>query len=544
MSEHLHVPKIDPSDQSLPNQPFFSWLRSQTALFLSQIFGLASFISFAASLIYYVQHAGHDQQFINLKNIQAFIYYAHIVIIVIFVIWLYVILDVNNRNADRVRVVYKRVFKETLPSSKLKKSQIQLQKFKIYFLSFWIVMGVLYVVFALKPIFSESKEPKDIPEVVAKIKEAYKFNQEEPDKPEERQKFEKELVNKFNEINHLAKESSDAKFLINITEILNPNNQKGIPEKINDLNQKAIEMEIIAEKSSEALHDLLFPFLGFAFSNINLVFIFGCFSIMFSPSYNRKSIRKRRIMIFCSVIAVVFLTSSFLLLISSIKSAEGFTQTNLTAYQTVFFALNGTLSALALALLIARLDSKFIGLPSWLISILYFYAAVQPLIVAFEQPGEVFQIIATSLFIIAFIFKIYFFFIITYAMQTGRLLNYLVCFPALNEKVDSIFANQFQFKIHKEKKEFSFSIDRKNVRIYSSDKHFKTRQKCQEAVEELCKLMTERSSYEIAVFRNKYFVKIMESDEDEICHSIKFDTKDEANELIYESIKKIPYCEV
>src|SRR6185503_15541898 len=86
-------------------------------------------------------------------------------------------------------------------------------------------------------------------------------------------------------------------------------------------------------------------------------------------------------------------------------------------------------------LLIARLDSKLVGLPSWLISILYSYAAAQPLFVVFElNQTEVFDKITTGVLIFVFVSKIYFFLIITYALQTGKMLNYLSCFPILEKR--------------------------------------------------------------------------------------------------------------
>lgn len=106
------------------------------------------------------------------------------------------------------------------------------------------------------------------------------------------------------------------------------------------------------------------------------------------------------------------------------------------SYVAVFDALSGIVNALVFALLIARLDSKLIGLRSWLICILYSYAAVQPLFVVFGQESPVFKRIMVSVLIFVLVSKIYFFLIIIYALQTGRMLTYLFCFPYANTQVD------------------------------------------------------------------------------------------------------------
>ena len=45
----------------------------------------------------------------------------------------------------------------------------------------------------------------------------------------------------------------------------------------------------------------------------------------------------------------------------------------------VFSWFSGILSATAMALYVGRLDSKYLGTPSWVLVMLYIYASIQPL---------------------------------------------------------------------------------------------------------------------------------------------------------------------
>lgn len=62
---------------------------------------------------------------------------------------------------------------------------------------------------------------------------------------------------------------------------------------------------------------------------------------------------------------------------------------------------------------------------------------MQPLFLVFElTDSERLDTIATLVLIFVFISKIYFFLIIFYALQTGKMLNYLVCFPILRKRAE------------------------------------------------------------------------------------------------------------
>lgn len=368
------VPAFGTDQTLLPNQSFFAWLRTQTTLFISQILALLTFISFLASLIYYVHdvaEVGEQASVFELTTINLFIDFAHIVLIVVFIVALIQVLDDNVRGSYRVGLVYDRVFKNPLRDdqhkARLEDSQARLQRFKTYFLCFWFVMLALYVTFAFKHSLTLHQESSVESATALDIFMPVKLETEKPES--------------F---------STDP-----------------------------------SENPPQWLQDKLYPFLTFALNNISLLFIFWCFAVLLEPANERR----RRIQLFCGLGIIAF-TVLYLKLFDVHEISA------LKTYQAAFDATSGVLNALALALLIARLDSKLIGLPSWLIFVLYSYAAVQPLFVAFEQQSEIFESIETAVLIVVFISKIYFFLIIFYTLQTGRMLNYFYCYPFLNDRVD------------------------------------------------------------------------------------------------------------
>src|SRR5215218_5257691 len=140
-----HTPAIDLSHNQppLPNQHFSSWLRGQTTLFLGQIVAILGIISFLASMIYYVLHLGDIGNFLQPKYLRLVIDYA-------LILFIFKVLDDNDRGSYRVRLVYERVFGEHKGKfdDELNTSKEQVKKFKRRFLWFWIGMLALYVIFA------------------------------------------------------------------------------------------------------------------------------------------------------------------------------------------------------------------------------------------------------------------------------------------------------------------------------------------------------------------------------------------------------------
>ena len=472
MSDHSAVPHFSPAQHTSPNQPFSSWLRNQTALFIGQILSLLGVVSFTATFIYYVA-AGVDKhsKYITPENIQLWIHLFHIILLGIFIYWLLGILDKNREGDYRVSLTYERIFGEKLNKNVLiqtrRSSKIQLRKFKLYFLYFWGGMFALYFVFTIKTLLEKTK-------------------------------------------------------------YISPVETKTVYQGL------------------DVVQYLFFPFLTFASNNLGLWLIFCCFTLLFLPLRNQESKRKQKLLVYRSGAMVLLLTGLFPFFIFTINSPTGFQQTYLSDYVTVFYGISGILNAVALALLIARLDSKLIGLKSWLISVLYIYAAIQPLFVIFEQTEPVFKNIKIGVLIVVFISKVYFFFIITYALQTGRMLNYLFCFPTLNARVDSIFENRFQIEIYKEHKEYYFRIKKKDEIVYLSDQPFKSKSSCRKQLVELRELMKEEDSFKIEEEESGgiYWVEVKDKYGNELCYSEEVKSKVEAEELINDSMARIPFCKM
>jgi hypothetical protein len=291
-----------------------------------------------------------------------------------------------------------------------------------------------------------------------------------------------------------------------------------------------------------AFNHMLPEFLPFALNTASLLFIFWCLSILYLPYQSiKEKLRHRRLLYLSSFIVVIIIVSYPLLFILAQRNGE-YTQESLLEYMTAFNAVSGTLNAVVLALLIARLDSKLIGLPSWLVSILYLYAAVQPLFVVFSQPGLMNEIIKTFVLLFVFILKVYFFLIIIYAMQTGKMLNYLFCFPTLNQRVKALFDNHFEIMIQeKNASSVNFTITKNHSLVYKAHHDFPSREKCVAEINQLKKLMTQRDHYNINPFGGILTVEIMEG-QNLYCLSVPQHSTDDAYELITESMDYIPYC--
>ncbi len=401
MTSHAHTIDLSHDQPPLPNQHFSSWLRSQTTLFISQIVAVLGIVLFVAEEIYYLKHAREEGNLLDPLTVKLIVDYAHIVFMAVFILVLIRVLDDNERGSYRVRLVYERVFKKPKEGEKkvddaLEASKEQLRKFKRRFLCFWIGMLCLYVSFACQHTYQASLESGQ--ESAAKVA-SLSFTGESEGK--EKEKFKGEITLSVHGEGHGTK----------------PASHESEDEKAK-LEKAQVDMKLI------------FAFVAFFFNNLTLLFVFSCFLVMY---IRPDEVKKEWMYVFSSVVFVTCLTLLFPFFIFLRK--EAFTPAEAGAYSSIFDALSGVINAVVLALLIARLDSKLVGLPSWLISILYSYAAVQPLFLVFElSNSELLKTIATMVLIFVFISKIYFFLIIFYALQTGKMLNYLFCFPILRQR--------------------------------------------------------------------------------------------------------------
>lgn len=495
MSEYTNQINFDTHEHHLPNQSFGSWLKSQTALLITQLIGLASVGYVITALLYHLKVTAVPGIF-DPGNIQSFIMYAHIPFLLLFIASLLSILDRNLQGSYRSQKVYETVFQEKLSGARLRKGRVQLRKFKLYFIGFWIFMLVLY--FSL-------------------------------------------ILQKSAELPHLATALSQA---INSTEGVSlqsnlsssVSSDKGADSS--DGGPKALGTWV------EALDHLKFQLFVFSANNLSVMWIFMCFSVLVFPWHRKKSYKSEKRFRRIGIFLILFITACYPLFLSFASNKENlYTLARLQTYTTLADSLSGVLNAIIFALLIARLDDKLIGLPSYLIGILYGYAAVQPLFALFGQPGPDSQLIKAIVLIAVFIFKIHFFLIITYTLQTGRMLDYLICFPELAQRVDSIFSNQFQIELCEEYGKLYFSIADRDEKIYSGKKRFATQEAYTKEIDLLKKVSQLTDSYVIEGSFGTYWVEIF-AGRRKLCRSEDLKSREEAKELIAKSIQKISACKV
>ena len=404
MISHAHAIDLSQAQPPLPNLHFSSWLRRQTTLFVSQIVAVLGIILFIAEEVYYVSHGLQDRKLLEPMTAKLIVDYAHVLFIGVFILVLIKVLDDNERGSYRVKLVYERVFKkpkhgEESVDEALETSKMQLKKFKVRFLWFWIGMLCLYISFACQHTYE------------ANLESGKEFGS-------------KEVSLSFSGESHGKEEEFKSEMSLRIID-----ETRGSAAPQNHVSNSA-------KQGEEKVHTkLVFSSLAFFFNNFTLLFVFSCFLVMYiRPDEVKKKEWKYLVGSVVAVGSLIILFFSFLILKWGEFPAN---PASANAYVSIFDALSGVINAVVLALLIARLDSKLIGLPSWLISVLYSYAAVQPLFLVFElSNSELLKTITTLVLTFVFISKIYFFLIIFYALQTGKMLNYLTCFPILRRRAE------------------------------------------------------------------------------------------------------------
>lgn len=501
------------NNSNLPNQSFLKWLRSQIDVLIGNTLGLMSTGYLIFALAYYSAPKNTEGlgKYLTTNNIPIIIYWLHLIFITYCVTKLVSILDDNKVGFHRTKITYRRLFKNDPTVEMFGECKKVIKKFKLIFICFWVSMFLLYTSF----LFNSKWE-------VEYSKDSGQSHSVTPEYP-------------------------------------SPETVKENPEpKSGDKNNKPEPTFNPTKDYRKAFVHIASKFFVYSMNCISLMFVFWCFIVLYRPPIDEKKtppippINERRIhnqkkLIGYSIIATVVLIAAFPLFFQIAADSDGnFTNDNLIGYVVFFYAISGVLNAVALALLIARLDSKLVGLPSWLVGVLYFYAAVQPLIVVFELPEVVSTTIEIFVLIAVFTLKIYFFFIILYTFQTGRLLNYILCFPTLNTKVDSIFQNQFEIYIKKDKSKYDFIITRKNSITFTTDAEFVSRNDCEKEIGLLMDSAKDRNSYgdPIQKLNGSYIVELRSRDSPNqlYCTSTDMKSKEEAEELIEESIEKLPYC--
>jgi hypothetical protein len=519
------TPSKEDNEHSLPNQPFFGWLYSQTTLFYGQLISLISTAYLIFALFYYSDpHHKTLWFFLTPSAIQKFVYWAHIIFILYFIYRLLKILDENKIGSYRTGMVYRRIFNDNLSPEEISNMKGHcnngVKKFKLYFLLFWISMLALYLSFLSNDINTTKQYVKTQTHSVSS-----KYYEVKGDK-------------NFNEVQFTQIINTDS------IETIGKNNGKDLIKTGDSINEK--DLGFRTTKFTEAFIHVAREFLTYSLNNISLLFVFWCFTILYSPPVGNTSKKKQSKLIYFSSFIIGILIIAFPILFKFVFENSEYSHSNIFGYLTLFNAISGILNAIALALLIARLDSKFIALPSWLVAVLYTYAAVQPLFVAFDQPDAINEVIKTAVLLIVFIFKIYFFFIILYIMQTGRLYSYLFCFPTLNKRVDAIFENQLEIftrEILTTDLKFRYEIMKGAELLFKTDELYDDREECRLYIEELRNCAKQKDNFEILESTGgTYLVKIYNSEKKLFCFSSNLTSYEEADDIVDETMEKLPYC--
>lgn len=441
MSQHAPALAIELDNHPLPNQPFFSWLRNHTALFIGQIVALLTLVYTLAALIYYMRHTEVDTNYLSAATIHSVVIYAHLIILVVFIAVLIRISEVNEIGRYRSTLV-KAILTATPASAtpNLEKDCVKkVRHFKYLFLGFWCLMLALYIGFALEPPKATVNDNSN------QAQSALSGDQRKQAEPAPAPLWNLPAVF-LCKICGAPKEDHSTPSPSPTPLSPPPSSDQKIKDPPKPLN------------CDQVVQRLLFPFVHFCLNNLSLLFIFFCFLVLYLPpestrgegettdsAHSSRSSRNSQWRIGIVFIAFIgVLTLMFPVLAFLVVKFSHFNTETLPHFETAFNALSGALNGVVVALLVARLDSKLIGLPSWLICMLYIYAAVQPLFVVFELDTDPYKAIATAVLVVVFIFKIYFFLIIVYTLQAGRLFNYFLCSRVLNHHVDEQKEIDFQ----------------------------------------------------------------------------------------------------
>lgn len=514
-------PHFHSEEDPTPNKSFLAWVKSEHSLYLVQISALITGVGLFASVAYYLLVISEH---VTIPFINTIVIDAHLVFLILIIYKLIIILNNSQRKYHQnAKSAYKIIFNDdTEPgvlNTRLKLSEACVKKFKKYFLYFWISMFVLYAVFSFRN--------------AAEIKENSK----------------KYLVtvpaDTLRSIYYILNGKDTSKDFCVFKAIIPKNTFEA--KKINFRRGTAIfnQEKIIANNSWGAFIYLLPAFITFGMNCISSMFIFWCFTLLISPPQNKIAGKKQIKFVHKSIFCLLLLFFTFYVFLPAFgRSGDEYTESKLKSYITFFNAISGVLNCFVLALFIARLDSKLIGLKSFWVGLLYFYAAVQPLFVVFEESGVVNEVLESFVFIIVFLAKIYFFLIVLYALQEGRILHYMYSFPILDKRVNSVFRNQFEINIREKHIDgFCFDITKKGKILHRSDLIFKSKKKCYKDILILRCVSKNKFSYRIENFEGTFWAEIFKN-EITYCRSIDFRSEADVQDMINESINMISHCQI
>jgi hypothetical protein len=511
--------------------------------------GLVAIAVFAGSLILYVSLSEEHKRWVDSLALSDFVVGFHVLLlaVILVVICGLIIRDRFKARSDslpnakaRFEAPAELILKLSEPMSEddgkrkisalTTRTEKQFKSFTLYFRLFWISLLLLYIAMWFSGRSLPEISPLPIPVEVTRSTEgkAYPSSQSEiAAKGDSSNRSLPEAKRAFSEDNQTASQADHSSESPQIER-----------SELTPDSRGAEQLFSIDEMPTKTQ----FSFWFFVINNCSVLVVFWCFVVLYIPNDEEKFDEKDRLLRRYSLLIFVLLTVLVPLLAVVIKG-NSFTLSEVEKIPTILGAVGGTLNAVAFALLIARLDSRIIGLRLLMVTVLYAYASLQPLFVTFNQPSNLLKFIATSAMIAAFLFKICLMLMVGHIRNSGGLINYLWFFPVMRNSVNSVFGNQFEIKAHSPKVGwFTFSISNKNVEKYRAVKMYRTREECDDAIKALVKAMKERASYAKVTedLQGTYWVRV-KAGEELICESTGL-REAEVDDLINESIEKVPYC--
>lgn len=153
------------------------------------------------------------------------------------------------------------------------------------------------------------------------------------------------------------------------------------------------------------------------FNNLQTISLFMCYIVITKSTVDEKRADSPLPWLpFLAMLAVVTTLE-----ISSIIAIENLKIMTSKFHSSVFCWIGGILAGVSFALVIGRLDSKFIDPPTPVIFFLYLYAVIQPTWIAFLGDEEMQAI----LFSVALVLKCLLFVFISWLFQSGTLFFYI-----------------------------------------------------------------------------------------------------------------------
>jgi len=330
-SAHLPLPSTPPPT---PNAGFFHWVRSKTALYISQVAGVISVILYIATFVYYV--IGHDpshqakyEEYL-LKALQL-IFILNVCFAFIFVTASLYAIHKEGEGTWQVRRFYKIVFGEEIKEEVIREGKRHLAQFKRIFFIYWAYVLLYYIGMSTFP------------------------------------------SNGSHYFKWMAGNIMVFILYIAFCKIIQANENQALKSPIPNPGQNVIIVFLRTPTAGVVIYALL---------------------------------------------ALVPFCDRYINRVHKVSPADWIQLLDLGS---------GIIKMILLSLIFSRFDSKLIGLSSSLIGVLYIYAIIQPLDVALGGTDIISKSMATMDYAIAFVIKLYYFLIISYAIYTGRMLNFFCC---------------------------------------------------------------------------------------------------------------------